>query len=139
VPELRDGNCLWLIGRALPGTPAAGPRGRKYRALRGERPVLGYAHAAGRAESLLCEGVVDWLTAVGWRLPAWSPCGTSLPAERLGFLAASRTIFGVFDADEAGRQACRRFAALLGPRFRPLALPEGLDLNDLARRPGGRA
>lgn len=139
VPELRGGNCIWLIGRALPGTPAAGPGGKKYQALRGERPVLGLAHVAGQPASVLCEGVLDWLIAIGWDLPAWSPCGTQLPPARLGFLAPTRIIFGVFDADDSGRAAARRFATLLGPRFRPIALPEGLDLNDLARRPGGRA
>lgn len=138
VPELRDGNCLWCIGRALPGALAVGPQGGKYRALPGERPILGYAYAAGRPESVLCEGVLDWLTAVGWGLPAWSPCGTQLPPARLGFLAATRTVFGVFDADAAGRAAAARFAAILGQRFRPVALPEGCDLNDLARQPGGR-
>ena len=123
-------------GRGGDGDGGAGP---KYLALPGERPVLGYERAAGRREAFLCEGVFDYLTAVGWGLPAFSPCGTALPADRLGFLAGARAVYGVLDGDEAGRAASARFAAQLGPRFRPIRLPAGCDLNDLARRPDGRA
>ncbi len=135
VPELRGGHCIWLIGRLLddaPGRP-------KYLSLPGERPVLGLEHAAGRREVFLAEGVLDFLTALAWRLPACSPCGTSLPAERLGFLARARVVYGVFDGDAAGRAAAERFDTLLGGRWRPVPLPEGCDWNDLARRPHGRA
>lgn len=135
VPELRHGQAIWFIGRSLYDRPRA-PR---YLALAGERPVLGYERVAGRREAFLCEGVFDYLTAVGWRLPAFSPCGTHLPPERLGFLARARAVFGVFDADDAGREATVRAGELIGPRWRPLALPEGCDLNDLGRLPEGRA
>jgi DNA primase len=146
VPELRSGQCVWLIGRAVDGAgdgaPAGhargGPRRLKYLALGGERPVLGLERAAGRRVAFLCEGVVDYLTAVAWRLPAFSPCGTALPAERLGFLAGARVVFGVLDGDAAGLAAAERFGAQLGGRFRPVRLPDGADLNDLAQRPGGR-
>ena len=134
VPELRGGQCIWFIGRSLddrPGRP-------KYLALSGERPVLGLERAAGRREAFLCEGVFDYLTAVGWGLPAFSPCGTHLPAERLGFLARAAAVYGVLDGDEAGRAAAARFGEQLGTRWRPLELPEGSDLNDLGRHPGGR-
>ena len=147
VPELRGGQAIWFIGRrpeddgADRADETAGPGGAraKYVALPGERPVLGYERAAGRREVFLCEGVFDYLTAVAWRLPACSPCGTALPAERLGFLAGARAVYGVLDGDAAGRAAAARFGAQLGPRFRPLRLPDGCDLNDLARRPDGRA
>ncbi|MDP9349389.1 MAG: CHC2 zinc finger domain-containing protein, partial [Gemmatimonadota bacterium] len=68
VPELRGGQCIWMIGRALSDSPHV-PR---YLALPGERPVLGLERAAGREEAYLCEGVIDWLTAVAWKLPAFS-------------------------------------------------------------------
>jgi DNA primase len=147
VPELRGGQAIWFIGRrpeddgADGADESAGPGGAraKYVALPGERPVLGYERAAGRREVFLCEGVFDYLSAVAWHLPACSPCGTALPAERLGFLAGARAVYGVLDGDAAGRAAAARFAAQLGPRFRPLRLPDGCDLNDLARRPAGRA
>lgn len=134
VPEIRGGQCIWFIGRRLDDDP----RRPKYLALDGERPVLGYERAAGRRDVYLCEGVLDYLTAVSWRLPAFSPCGTSLPGQRLGFLARARTVYGVLDGDVAGRAAAERFGDQLGERWLPLALPEGCDLNDLGRRPDGR-
>ena len=104
----------------------------------GERPILGFERAAGRRDVYLCEGPFDYLTAAAWRLPAFSSCGTAIPAERLGFLARARIVYGVLDADPAGRAGAERFGQMFGPRWVPLALPEGSDLSDLARRPGGR-
>jgi DNA primase len=135
VPELRGGQAIWFIGRQLDDDP----RRPRYLALGGERPVLGYERAAGEREAFLVEGVFDYLTAVAWRLAACSPCGTALPDERLGFLARAEVVYGVLDPDDAGRAAAERFAAQLGPRFHPLALPDGCDLSDLGRRPDGRA
>ena len=135
VPELRGSHCIWFIGRIL-DEEAKSP---KYLALPGERPVLGLQQVVGRREAYLCEGVFDYLTAISWKLPAFSPCGTHLPAERLGFLARAEVVYGVLDGDEAGRAAAERFGELLGARWRPIRLPEGCDLNDLGRRPGGRA
>ena len=134
VPELRGGHSIWFIGRSLD----EGPHSPKYLALPGERPVLGLQQVVGRRDAYLCEGVFDYLTAVSWKLPAFSPCGTHLPAERLGFLARAEVVYGVLDGDEAGRAAAERFGEQLGERWRPLRLPEGCDLNDLGRRPGGR-
>ncbi|MGD9890391.1 MAG: CHC2 zinc finger domain-containing protein [Dehalococcoidia bacterium] len=135
VPELRGGHAIWFIGRALDD----GPDRPKYLALGGERPILGLERVVGRRELFLCEGVFDYLTALSWNVPAASPCGTSFPAERLGFLARATAIYGVLDGDAAGRAATERFAAQLGNRFRPLRLPDGCDLNDLGRRSDGRA
>ncbi len=134
IPELRGGQCIWFIGRCLTDEPER----PKYLALGGERPVLGYEHAAGQREAFLCEGVFDYLTALTWKLPAFSPCGTHLPAERLGFLARARVVYGVLDADDAGRAAAERFGEQLGDRFQALQLPDGSDLNDLGRRPDGQ-
>lgn len=110
----------------------------KYLALSGERPVRGFERAVGRKEAILCEGVFDYLTAVSWRLPAFSPCGTHLPPGHLGFLARAERVFGVFDGDAAGDEAAERFGAQLGRRWRPLRLPDGIDLNELGLRPHGR-
>jgi len=134
VPELRGGQCIWLIGRTLQDDSDR----PKYLALGGERPVLGFERAAGRRHVFLCEGVFDYLTAVSWKLPTFSPCGTHLPAERLGFLARAEVIYGVLDGDPAGADAAARFCHQIGRRWQPLQLPEGCDLNDLARHPNGR-
>ena len=93
----------------------------------------------GRRRVYLIEGVFDWLTAVSWNLPAFSTCGTDFPLDRLGWLARAEIVFGVLDADTAGREAAERLGAALGRRWCPIALPDGCDLNDLGRRPDGRA
>jgi len=135
VPELRGGQCIWFIGRSLK-EHGDGP---KYVALPGERPVLGLARAAGRREAFVCEGVFDYLTAVAWGLAACSFCGTSLPDDRLGFLAGAQAIYGLFDPDAAGHAAADRAREQLGERFQPIGLPGGCDLSDLGCRPHGRA
>lgn len=134
VPEVRAGQCIWFIGRDLGDSPDR----PKYLALSGERPVLGFERVIGQRTAFLVEGVFDYLTASTWRLAAFSPCGTHLPADRLGFLARAEVIYGALDGDAAGEAAGQRFRQQLGPRFRPLRLPDGCDLNDLARRPDGR-
>ena len=135
VPELRGGQCIWFIGRAI-GAHGDSP---KYIALPGERPVMGLERAAGRREAFVCEGVFDYLTAAVWRLAACSFCGTYLPDDRLGFLAGAQTIYGLFDPDPAGQAAAERAREQLGERFQPIALPVGCDLSDLGCRPDGRS
>jgi len=134
IPEIRGGQPIWFIGRR-PGDP-----GRvKYLTPPGDKPVLGFERAIGRRRVYLIEGAFDWLTAVGWRLAAFSTCGTDFPMDRLGWLARAEIVFGVLDADKAGREASERLGAAFGARWRPIALPDGCDLNDLGRRPDGRA
>ena len=135
VPEIRGGHAIWFIGRRLDDRPDR----LKFLTLAGERPVLGEELTLAQPEVFLCEGVFDFLTARAWGLPAFSPCGTHLPAERLAFLAGAEVVYGVLDGDEAGREAAERFGEHLGARWRPIWLPPGSDLNDLGRRPGGRA
>lgn len=77
-------------------------------------------------------GLVNWLAAVGWGLPAFAISGTHFPTERLPALAEARAIYGVFDPDRAGRCAAERFAPLFGSRWRPVKLPDNLDLAELA-------
>jgi hypothetical protein len=47
-------------------------------------------------------------------------------------LDAAVAIYGVFDPDRAGRSAAERFAPLFGDRWRPVRLPNGLDLAEVA-------
>jgi DNA primase len=136
VPELRGGHAVWMVGRWL-GDP--GERRPKYLGLPGEKPVLGLERVVGCPEAFLVEGVFGYLLGVSWNLPVCSPCGTHLAADRLGFLASARTVWGLFDPDEAGRAAAQRLGELLGRRWRPLWLPGGCELDDLAQRPNGRA
>jgi DNA primase len=134
IPEIRGGQPIWFIGRR----PDNGGQ-VKYLTPPGDKPVLGFERVIGRRRVYLIEGVFDWLTAVSWRLAAFSTCGTDFPMDRLGWLAAAEVIFGVLDADRAGREAAQRLGDAFGARWRPVALPDGCDLNDLGRRPDGRA
>jgi DNA primase len=158
VPELRQGRPIWCIGRTVEdeapppvvnpwdgaSTPVPGPAAAansatpvrrprpKYLSLPGDKPVMGLEHVSGRRAAFLVEGPFDLLAAIGWRLPACAICGTHFPPERLPALAEALAIYGVFDPDRAGRSAAERFAPLFGSRWRPLRLPNSLDLAELA-------
>jgi hypothetical protein len=158
VPELRQGRPIWCIGRAVedeveppvaddtptpvhtvgsaptfPSTSLSGRRPRpKYLGLPGEKPVMGLEHVRGRRAAFVVEGPFDLLAAIGWSLPAFAICGTYFPQERLPALADALAIYGVFDPDRAGRSAAERFAPLFGSRWRPVRLPNSLDLAELA-------
>ena len=43
-------------------------------------------------------------------------------------------VYGVFDPDTAGLGATARLAPVVGDRWRPVHLPDGLDLAELAAR-----
>jgi DNA primase len=146
IAELRQGRPIWCIGRAIedpPGAPAAeSPVGGspiapvrprpKYLGLPGEKPVIGLERVIGRHVAYIVEGPLDWLAAVGWGLPAFAICGTHFPTERLPPLSEALAIYGVFDPDRAGHSAAERFAPLFGSRWRPVQLPNSLDLAELA-------
>ena len=85
--------------------------------LRGPDNPTCMAHAIGRRRVYLIEGVFDWLTAVSWRLAAFSTCGTDFPMDRLGWLAGAKVVFGVLDADKAGREASGRRSERAGGRL----------------------
>jgi len=143
VPEVRGGRPIWFIGRAIddgsalsaasPEVPGQRPR-PKYLSLRGERPILGLERVLGRSTAYLVEGPLDWLAGVAWDLPVFAICGTHVPVERLPNLGAAVAIYGVFDPDRAGQSAAERFAPLMGARWRPITLPNGMDLAELAER-----
>jgi DNA primase len=147
VPELRNGHPIWFIGRRLDsasanekmakssgeqrknGKPLERP---KYLSLPGPRPVLGLEQVVGKTAVYLVEGPFDWLAAISWRLPSFSVYGSQFPIERLPALSAAVAVYGVFDPDRAGCSAAERFAPLFVDRWRPVRLPNGLDLAELA-------
>jgi DNA primase len=90
------------------------------------RPVL---KSGGRGDPF---ADCNWLAAVAWRLPAFAICGTHFPSGRLPALSEALAVYGVFDPDRAGRSAAERFAPLFGSRWRPVRLPNSLDLAELA-------
>jgi DNA primase len=129
VPELRQGRPIWFIGRTLDQQPSRRP---KYLSLPGQRPLLGLEAVQGQRVVYVCEGAFDWLAARAWGLPACCLCGTHAPPERLPALDKAVAVYGVFDPDKAGLGAAQRLAPVVGPRWRPVHLPDGLDLAELA-------
>ncbi|MHB8618642.1 MAG: CHC2 zinc finger domain-containing protein [Chloroflexota bacterium] len=141
VPEKRNGHAIWFVGRILPDQApleAGGGETKRYLALPGPRPLLGYERVRSEHQVFVTEGIFDYLTVVEWGLPICAIGGTYLPAERLESLAGAEIVLGVLDSDMAGKLAAERLADMLGPRLRQLRLPEGSDLNDLGRMPRGR-
>jgi DNA primase len=155
IPELRQGRSIWCIGRAIEdeappvsvlqdgppvawptstASPAASRRPRpKYLGLPGEKPVMGLEQVNGRRAAFIVEGPFDLLAAIEWELPAFAIGGTHFPAERLlPALADALAIYGVFDPDRAGLSAAERFAPLFGSCWRPVRLPNSLDLAEVA-------
>lgn len=134
VPELRSGQCIWMLGRALNEE-----RQPKYRGLALPKPILGYERVRGRPRVFVTEGAFDYLTGVAWGLPMCALLGTQVRAERLKFLERAHRVFIVFDSDTPGREAAAGLADSLGKRARVIALPDGVkDLSALAALPNGR-
>lgn len=133
IPELRDGEPIWAIGRRVAG---AGPR---YLGLPGTKPLLGLDEARGAGAVYLTEGPFDRLTLGRWGLPAVALAGTGAGPGALADLATFPRIYLVMDTDEAGREATARLAGALGSRATPVALPHVKDVADLGRRPDGAA
>ncbi len=135
VPDLAAGSVRWMAGRAV--DPGAAPR---FQAPPGPKPVLGLARlGAAPAWVVLAEGVFDWVALASWGLPACAALGTHGERRVAAALRGCARVFLALDSDDAGRAAAERYAALLGPRAVPLALPDGVgDAADLARLPDGR-
>lgn len=89
---------------------------------------------------IVCEGILDALTAATAGLDAVAVLGATYPSIRVAQTIADnvdgRQILIAFDGDDTGRIASARLAQLLTPRghvARTIELPEGADLNTLAQ------
>ena len=100
VPEMRGGQCIWMLGRVMDED-----RQPKYRGLSLPKPILGYERVRGRPRVFVTEGAFDYLTGVAWGLPMCALLGTQVRAERLSFLHRARRVLIVFDSDAPGREA----------------------------------
>jgi DNA primase len=136
VPEIRRGQPIWLVGRALDSDGDA----PKYLGLPGRKPLLGWEIAAGHPTAILVEGVFDWLTLVQWGFPALALVGTRVRPEVLRALGSRfGRLYLALDADLAGQEATDAIAQALGARAVPLPLPTGVkDVADLGPAPDGR-
>lgn len=144
IPEYRKGHAIWFIGRLVEGGPDDWRAGGysdvcpKYLGLPGARPLLGCERVKDQPEVFLCEGPFDWLTAIQWGLPAFSPCGTYVPAERLECLDPAAVVHGLLDGDQAGFEGGERLLDDLRGRFHRVFMPENTDVNDFGALADGR-
>ena len=145
VPEIRHGQPIWLVGRAIDGGGTGSPNADggdepKYLGLPGAKPLMGWETAASGPTAIVVEGVFDWLTLVQWDLPAMALVGTRVRGDVLRFLGARfRRLYLALDADDAGREATEAIVDALGPRAVPIHLPDGVkDIAELAPRADGQ-
>ncbi len=135
IPELRAGQPVWLIGRAL-RCPLGAP---KYLGLPGRKPLLGWEEASRSREVYLVEGPFDVLTLRQWRLPALGLAGVHAAPDALQALGRFERVYLVLDNDEAGRTATVHLLQALGKRSIPVPLSGVKDVADLAPLVDGRA
>jgi len=137
IPEMRDGEAIYLVGRATLTAQRA-----KYMGLLDlPKPLYGAGCIQTDEPILLCEGPMDWLTLVEWGYSAVALLGTYLKPNQVAELSRARTVLIVTDSDEPGRHAAARIFEQLGLRACVLPpLPGGVkDVNELAKCPEGRA
>ena len=135
VPQVSGGLCHWLAGRATRGD--AKPR---FQSLPGPKPVLGRERLETPLTwSVVAEGLFDWLTLVGWGVPAVAALGTQGLERIASALRGCPRVFVAFDNDQPGGEAAAQLSEMLGRRAVVVSLPPGTaDVGDLANRPHGR-
>lgn len=135
VPEVGNGQPTWLIGRAI--VPEAC---RRYLALSGPKPLLGWQTVRDSTDVFLTEGPFDWLVLRQWGYPALALIGTHVRPELLRSLERFAHITLVLDNDRAGHAATLELRQVLAPRTDPVTLPTGIkDVAELALRRDGQA
>jgi DNA primase catalytic core len=135
IPELREGNPVWLTGRRL----ADAGYGPKYLSLPGPKPLLGHDVLGDSRIAYVVEGPFDWLTLERWGYPALALLGTHVSRGALAALAPFSRLILALDTDPAGREAETFLAARFGPRVLRLDLrPAGVkDVGELGALPDG--
>jgi DNA primase len=141
-PELRDGQPVWLIGRALPAPDRrASVPGPTYLGLPGCKPLLGWDQAIRDTRGVcVLEGPMDLMALRKWGVPGLALCGAGASPATLELLRRWERLYAVLDNDTAGQEGTARLVETLGSRVIPVALPHGVnDPGDLAPLPDGEA
>lgn len=128
LPSTRRGQVVHLSGRALNDGQ------HKYLHLPGEIGHLFNEDALREESVLLCEGILDALTAIQAGFPAVAVQGDqAFKPEFVAKFSRCRRIHIAFDGDESGFKGALKAAELLGDRARIVGLPDGEDLNSYLR------
>ena len=133
VPEWRNGQAVWLIGRTIEDG-----REPRYLGLRGHRPLIGWEDACRSRWVVLIEGVFDWLFLRQWRLPALALTGTHVRPQAIAALRRFHCVYLALDNDEAGHAAAAVLSPLIGTAAHRVELPGVKDVAELGLRPEGR-
>ena len=136
VPEIRGGQVVWLVGRAI--APDAEPR---YLGLPGKKPLLGWEAAGDATTIVLVEGVFDVLVLQQWGIPGLALVGTHARPDVLAALGRFERVYLALDRDEAGQTATTELVRTLGEQAVPVtlpALPAVKDVADLALHAEGQ-
>ncbi len=111
---------------------------QKFKELSAGSPLWGMDMLDGAELVVVCEGPIDWLSALTCGVPAIGVPGTArwhMVIEKLDQLPAVPVVV-IFDGDEAGRACAPKLVNALvnlGRHAVALDVPDGADLNDLLR------
>ncbi len=141
-PEVRDGQPVWLIGRAIP-TPDGYPivPGPTYLGLPRCKPLLGWDQAIRDSRGVcVLEGPMDLMALRKWGVPGLALCGAAASPATLELLRRWERLYAVLDNDKAGQEGTARMVETLGSRVIPVVLPHNVnDPAELAPLPDGEA
>lgn len=130
-PVQRDGMAVFLSGRAT--DPGQVP---KYLHQGGREAPLYLGENLHRDQVFVTEGPMDALSLAVWGFPAVALQG-GMRASAAWALRATTMLYGVFDADAAGRKSAMALATTFANAERTqvklVVLPEGEDPNDFYR------
>lgn len=132
IPEFRDGQAIYLVGRATEKYQRA-----KYLTLPGaSKPRYGVESIRGAREVFLVEGPFDLLTLLQWGYPTVALMGSHVKSELVDELRDAERIYVVTHPDEAGRRVAGELAEIFEERTYILPpLPGAKDPNELAKQP----
>jgi DNA primase len=129
IPEIRDGQIIWLQGRALDNSEP------KYYNVHIEKPLYGLESAKNQNFTWVVEGVFDALSLHEAGQPAVAIIGSYLQDHQIPNFGGIMAINICFDNDEAGQKATKRIIEQLKniiPFIHKRNLPQGMkDVNEL--------
>lgn len=143
VPELRNGNPIWMTGRTvLPN------RTTRFNSLPGSKMLLGLGTTPSRTPILIiAEGLFDWLTLREWGIYSIALGGKGSvrrQVRQINALHADKVIVAL-DPDPMGRQLTKELLAPSGgdnPALEnayDMTIPAGFeDISAMANDPNGR-
>ena len=129
LPNIGFGHVVYMSGRLLgEGEP-------KYIHLPGGIKHLYNEPALSKETVYLAEGQIDVLTLIQNGYNAAGVMGVNnFKEEWMEKFSRCKTVYVVFDGDQAGKDGALRVARILGNKARIVSMPTGMDVNEFFRR-----